>query len=58
MATTATNFFNLNQQDLRAFFTGMAEKPYRAVQVMKWIYYQGVHYGRRLLKRRVSPPRV
>lgn len=27
---------------MRAFFTGMTEKPYRATQVMKWMYHQGV----------------
>lgn len=42
MTTTVTNFFDLNQQAMREFFTGMAEKPFRAVQVMKWVYYQGV----------------
>ena len=42
MATTVTNIFNLNQQALREFFTGIGERPYRAVQVMKWMYYQGV----------------
>ena len=42
MATTVTNFFDLNLAAMRDFFTGMGEKPFRAVQVMKWIYYQGV----------------
>ena len=42
MSTTITNFFDLNQEAMRGFFIGMAEKPFRAVQVMKWIYYQGV----------------
>ena len=42
MSATIINFFDLNQESMREFFTGMAEKPFRAVQVMKWIYYQGV----------------
>lgn len=40
MATT--NFFNLNLSAIRDFFTAMGEKPYRATQVMKWIYHHGV----------------
>ena len=27
---------------MRDFFTGMAEKPYRATQLMKWMYHHGV----------------
>ena len=27
---------------MREFFSGMAEKPYRATQVMKWVYHQGI----------------
>ena len=42
MNAAMINFFDLNQQAMRDFFTGMEEKPFRAVQVMKWIYYQGV----------------
>lgn len=38
----ATNFFNLNQHAMREYFSGMAEKPFRATQVMKWVYHQGV----------------
>jgi len=26
---------------MRDFFTGMSEKPFRATQVMKWVYHQG-----------------
>lgn len=36
------NFFNLNQPAMRDFFTGMDEKPYRAAQVMKWMYHNGI----------------
>jgi len=42
MPTSITNFFDLDQESMRDFFIHMAEKPFRAVQVMKWIYYQGV----------------
>jgi len=40
--TTATNLFNLEPAALREFFSGMAEKPYRATQVLKWLYHHGV----------------
>ena len=36
------NLFNLNQIALREYFVGMSEKPFRAEQVMKWVYHQGV----------------
>ena len=42
MSASITNFFDLNQETMRDFFIGMEQKPFRAVQVMKWIYYQGV----------------
>ena len=38
----ATNLFDLNQPSMREFFSRMSEKPYRATQVMKWIYHCGV----------------
>ncbi len=37
-----TNFFDMNQHAMREFFTRMEEKPYRADQIMKWIYHQGI----------------
>ncbi|MFQ5659927.1 MAG: 23S rRNA (adenine(2503)-C(2))-methyltransferase RlmN [Gammaproteobacteria bacterium] len=37
-----TNLFELNQIAMREFFSAMAEQPYRATQVMKWIYHQGI----------------
>lgn len=37
-----TNLLNLNRAGLRAFFADIGEKPFRADQVMKWIYQQGV----------------
>ena len=36
-----TNLLNLNREGLRNFFKEKGEKPFRADQVMKWIYQQG-----------------
>jgi 23S rRNA (adenine2503-C2)-methyltransferase len=36
------NLLDLTRDSLRAFFNEMGEKPFRAEQVMKWIYQQGV----------------
>lgn len=36
------NLLDLTRDGLRAFFNEMGEKPFRAEQVMKWIYQQGV----------------
>ncbi|RLR17449.1 bifunctional tRNA (adenosine(37)-C2)-methyltransferase TrmG/ribosomal RNA large subunit methyltransferase RlmN [Sodalis-like symbiont of Bactericera trigonica] len=33
------NLLDLNRQQLREFFSSMGEKPFRADQVMKWIYH-------------------
>ncbi len=33
------NLLDLDRQGLRAFFVDLGEKPYRADQVMKWIYH-------------------
>lgn len=40
--TITTNFFDLNQPALREFFSRMEEKPWRATQIMKWVYHQGI----------------
>jgi 23S rRNA (adenine2503-C2)-methyltransferase len=40
--TPTTNFFDLSPFAMRDFFSQMAEKPYRAAQIMKWIYHQGI----------------
>ena len=40
--TTPVNFFNLSLAELRQFFTDIGEKPYRATQLMKWVYHRGV----------------
>lgn len=37
---TKTNLLNLDRQALREFFVDLGEKPYRADQVMKWIYHR------------------
>ena len=34
-----TNLLDLNHQGLRQFFTELGEKPFRADQVMKWLYH-------------------
>ena len=36
------NLFDLNQAALRQYFADLEEKPFRAEQVMKWLYHQGV----------------
>jgi len=36
------NLLSLDQSGLVEFFSSLDEKPYRAVQVMKWIYHRGV----------------
>ena len=41
MTQKKTNLLDLNHRKMRAFFVEMGEKPFRADQVMKWIY----HYG-------------
>lgn len=35
------NLLDLNRQSLRDFFAEIGEKPFRAEQLMKWIYQQG-----------------
>ena len=37
-----TNLLDFNRQGLREYFASIGEKPFRADQVMKWIYQQGV----------------
>lgn len=36
------NIFNFDQAAMRDYFIEMSEKPFRATQVMKWVYHQGV----------------
>ncbi len=35
-----TNLLDLDREGLRAFFADIGEKPYRADQVMKWMYHR------------------
>lgn len=36
------NLLDFTREGLRAFFNDMGEKPFRAEQIMKWVYQQGV----------------
>jgi len=36
-----TNLLDLNRRDMEAYFAALDEKPFRAAQVMKWIYHRG-----------------
>ncbi|MDX1736197.1 MAG: 23S rRNA (adenine(2503)-C(2))-methyltransferase RlmN, partial [Halioglobus sp.] len=36
------NLLGLDESGLRAFFESIGEKPFRAQQVMKWVYHQGI----------------
>lgn len=40
-STEKINLLNYTRQDLREFFKGLGEKPFRADQIMKWIYQFG-----------------
>ncbi len=35
------NLLDFDEAGLRAFFTAMGEKPFRAQQVLKWVFHQG-----------------
>ena len=41
MAESKINLLNLDRDGLRAFVADMGEKPFRADQIMKWIYHFG-----------------
>lgn len=36
------NLLGLSRPEMEAFFVGLGEKPFRASQVMRWIYHNGV----------------
>tara|TARA_Y100001970_G_scaffold288855_1_gene417427 strand:- start:99106 stop:100233 length:1128 start_codon:yes stop_codon:yes gene_type:complete len=38
----AVNLLSLNQKDLEDFFVSIEEKPFRAMQVIKWIHQRGI----------------
>ena len=42
VATAKTNLLDLDRRDLEAFFVALGEKPFRATQLMKWLYHERV----------------
>jgi len=42
MTSEKTNLLDLTQQGLKDYFLTLGEKPFRATQIMKWIYHEGV----------------
>lgn len=40
--STITNLLDLDREGLEAFLDGLGEKPFRATQLLKWIYQFGV----------------
>ena len=40
--TSKVNLLDLNRRDLEAFFVALGEKPFRATQLMKWLYHERV----------------
>jgi 23S rRNA (adenine2503-C2)-methyltransferase len=42
VSETRINLMDLDEVRLREFFQSIGEKPFRAEQVLKWIYHQGV----------------
>src|ERR1700689_2246821 len=42
VTTTKVNLLDYDRQGLRDLFERLGEKPYRADQVMKWIYHRHV----------------
>ncbi len=42
MTADKTNLLNLDRRDLEVFFAQLGEKPFRAIQMMKWIYHERV----------------
>ncbi|NCT66159.1 MAG: 23S rRNA (adenine(2503)-C(2))-methyltransferase RlmN [Rhodanobacteraceae bacterium] len=42
VTTAKTNLFDYDRQGLRDLFARLGEKPYRADQVMKWVYHRHV----------------
>jgi len=72
MTATASpiNLLDLDQHGLRAFFESIGEQPFRAQQLLKWVYHQGVtdftamtNLGLELRQKlqqlaRIEPPRI
>ncbi|HRY18303.1 MAG TPA: 23S rRNA (adenine(2503)-C(2))-methyltransferase RlmN [Candidatus Competibacteraceae bacterium] len=42
MTADKTNLLNLDRRDLEVFFAQLGEKPFRAIQMMKWIYHERI----------------
>ena len=42
MTAARTNLLDLDRRALEAFCVSLDEKPFRAVQLMKWIYHERV----------------
>jgi 23S rRNA (adenine2503-C2)-methyltransferase len=42
VATSKINLLNCDRNELEAFFVSLGEKRFRATQIMKWIYHEGV----------------
>ncbi len=40
--TDPVNLLELDKTSMEVFFTTMGEKSFRATQILKWIYHQGV----------------
>ncbi len=40
--TGKVNLLDLDRRDLEAFFVALGEKPFRATQLMKWLYHERV----------------
>ena len=69
-AAGRVNLLGMSRPALQEFLVGLGEKPYRALQLMKWIYHQGVSdfsamtdVGRELRERlaacaEIRPPEV
>jgi len=42
VAEAGINLLNFDRKGLEVFFSGLGEKPFRATQLLKWIYQEGV----------------
>ena len=42
MSDTRVNLLGLPRPEMEDFFAGLGEKPFRARQIMQWIYRHGV----------------
>ena len=42
MNSTKTNLLNFSREELEGFFADIGEKSFRATQLLKWIYHEGI----------------